>query len=141
MERSSGSSGGPYSYREWAAAAQKERERRERQAEKDRIAAEAVARDKEAIAKTEAIERRVGELESLLRSSLARDPRISFDSLRITAVVPPLDLGALADPIPAPQWADFTPRPPGGLQRILGGRQRYQASDRGGRAGLRERSG
>ena len=47
MGRSSGSSGGPYSYRE-CAAAQKERERRERQAEKDRIAAEAVARDKEA---------------------------------------------------------------------------------------------
>ena len=109
-------------------ADQKERERRERQAEKDRIAAEAAARDKEAVAKTEAVERRVDELESLLRSSLARDPRISFDSLRITAAVPPLDLGALADPIPEPQWADFAPRPPGGLRRILGGRQRYQAS-------------
>ena len=55
---------------------------RERQAEKDRIAAEAVARDEEAVARTESIERRVAELENLLRSSLARDPRISFDSLR-----------------------------------------------------------
>jgi restriction system protein len=127
MGRSSGSSGGPYTYREYAAE-QKERERRERQAEKDRIAAEAVARDNEAAAKTQAIERRVAELENLLRSSLTRDPRITFDSLRGTAAVPPLDLGALADPIPEPQWADFVPRPPGGLQRILGGRQRYQAS-------------
>jgi restriction system protein len=127
MGRSSGSSGGPYTYREYAAA-QKERERRERQAEKDRIAAEAVARDEEAVARTKAIERRVAELENLLRSSLARDPRISFDSLRVTAAGPPLDLGSLADPLPEPQWAEFAPRPPGGLQRILGGRQRYQAS-------------
>ena len=94
MGRSSGSSGGPYTYREYAAA-QKERERRERQAEKDRIAAEAVARDKEAVAKTKAIERRVAELENLLRSSLARDPGISFDSLKVTAAVPPLNLGSL----------------------------------------------
>ena len=48
------------------------------------------------VAKTEAIERRVTELETLLRSSLARHPRISFDSLRITTGGPPLDLGALA---------------------------------------------
>ncbi len=131
MARGSGSSRGPYSYREWAAAeraAQKERERRERQAEKDRIAAEAAARDEEAAAKTEAVERRVAELESLLRSSLARDPRISFHSLRITPAVPPLDLGSLADPIPAPQWADFAPQQPSALRRMLGGGQRYQAS-------------
>jgi restriction system protein len=131
MARGSGSSGGSYSYLEWAAAeraAQRDREQRERKAEKDRVAAEAAARDEEAAVKTEAIERRVAELESLLRSSLARDPRISFDSLRITAAVPPLNLGALADPIPAPQWADFAPRPPTGLQRMFGGSQRYQTS-------------
>jgi restriction system protein len=127
MARGSGSSGGPYTYREFAAA-QKERERQERQAEKDRIAAEAVARDEEAAARTEAVERRVAELESLLRSSLTRDPRISFDSLRSSAAVPPLNLGALADPVPAPQWADFEPEPPSALRRMLGGAQRYQAS-------------
>ena len=127
MARGSGSSGGPYSYREFAAA-QKERERQERQAEKDRIAAEAVARDEEAAARTEAVERRVAGLESLLRSSLTRDPRISFDSLRSTATVPPLNLGSLADPVPAPQWADFEPEPPSALRRMLGGSQRYQAS-------------
>src|SRR5689334_14333475 len=113
MPRGSGSSGGSYSYREWAAAeraAQREREQRERKAEKDRVSAEAAARDEEAAAETEAIERRVAELESLLRSSLPRDPRISFDSLRITAAVPPLNLGTLADPIPSPEWADFAPR-------------------------------
>ena len=130
MARGAGSSSDSHSYRQWAAAeraAQKEREQQKRQAEKERIAAEAAARDEEAAAKTEAVEQRVAELESLLRSSLARDPRISFDSLRITATVPPLDLGSLANPFPEPEWADFAPRPPNALGRMLGGK-RYQAS-------------
>jgi len=129
MARGSGSSGSSYSYREWAAAeraAQREGEQRERKAEKDRNAAEVVARDEEAAAKTEAVERRVAELESLLRSSLAWDPRISFDSLRVTATIPPLNLGPLVNPIPAPQWADFAPKLPSGLGRMFGGSQRYQ---------------
>jgi restriction system protein len=129
MARSSGSLGG--SYREWAAAeraAQKEREQRARQAEKDRIAAEEQARVREVARKTEAIGRRVDELQSLLRSSLARDPRIRFASLKVTAAVAPLDLGALADPVPPPEWADYAPRPAGGLGRLLGGGRRYQAS-------------
>ncbi len=130
MARGSGSSGGSYSYREWAAAeraTQRERDQLARKAEKDRAAAEAAARDEEAAAKTEAIERRVAELESLLRSSLIRDPRISFDSLRIATVVPPLNLGSLANSIPAPQWADFMPKRPSGFGRMFGS-QRYQAS-------------
>src|ERR1022692_3343729 len=128
MARSSGSSGGSSSYREWAAAeraAQTDRERRERETQKDRIAAEAAARDEEAVARTAATERRVAELETLLRSSLSRHPRISFDSLRITATVPPLDLGALANLMPAPEWADFALRPVSGLGRVLCGSQRY----------------
>jgi len=131
MARNSGSSGGSRSYREWAAAeraAQKLREQQERQAQKDRIASEAAVRDKDAAARTRAIERRVTELDSLLRSSLARSPDISFDSLRVTATVPPLNLGALADPVLAPEWGDFAPRQPSGLGRLLGGSQRYQAS-------------
>jgi restriction system protein len=130
MARGSGSSGGS-SYRQWAAAehaAERERQRKEKQAEKDRQDAEAAARDEEAAARTEAVEQRVAELESLLRSSLGRDPRIRFGSLRISAAVPPLDLGPLANPVPAPQWADFEPAPPGALGRMFGGGQRHQAS-------------
>ena len=110
MARGSGSSGGSYSYRQWAAAeraAQKEREQRQRQAEKDRQTAEAVARDEEAVEKTAAIERRVAELEGLLRAALGRNPVIRFGSLKITAAVQPLNLGPLAKPVPVPQWADF----------------------------------
>jgi hypothetical protein len=69
MTRGSGSSGG--TYRQWAAAeraAQREREQRKKQAEKDRLAAEAAGRDDEAVAKTETVEQRITELESLLRS-------------------------------------------------------------------------
>jgi restriction system protein len=129
MARGSGSSGGSYSYRQWAAAeraAEQERQRKEKQAEKDRQAAEAAARDEEAAARTEAVERRAAELGSLLRSSLGRDPRVRFDSLRISAAIPPLDLGPLANPVPVPQWAE--PARPTTLGRMFGGGQRYQAS-------------
>jgi restriction system protein len=130
MARGSGSSGS-YSYRQWAAAeraAQRERERQAKEAEKARVLAEAKARDDDAAAKTGAIEQRCAELESLLRSSLSRDPRISFASLKRAATVPPLDLGPLGMPIPAPRWADFEPPPPNALARMLGGQQRYQNS-------------
>ena len=87
-----------------------------------------MARDDEAAARTQAVEQRVTELEGLLRTSLGRDPRIGFDSLRISASVPPLDLGPPANPVPAPQWAEFAPMQPTALGRMFGGGQRYQAS-------------
>lgn len=138
MARSSGSSRSFNSYREWEAAqraaqraAEQEtkktaQERRER--EREQAAAEAAARDKEATDKTTAIQRRIIELETLLRSSLSRDPRISFDSMRRTVTLPPLSLGSLSKPIPAPDWRDYVPDPPRGLQRMLGGAQRYHAA-------------
>ena len=73
MTRSSGPSGG--SYRQTVAAeraAAREREQYERRVEKERLAAETAGREEEAVAKTEAIGRRVFELENLLRSSLDR---------------------------------------------------------------------
>jgi restriction system protein len=105
MARGSGSYG---SYREWEAAqgaaerAEKKAEQERQKQARERAAAEATARDEEAAAKTAAIERRVAELEGLLRSSLTWDPRISFASLRRGVAVPPLNLGPLATPIPAP---------------------------------------
>lgn len=133
MARGSGSSG---SYRDWAAAQraeQRAREQAEKKAEAERkarereqAAAESAARDQEAIAKTGAVEHRVAELQDLLRSSLSKDPRISFDSLKRNAAVPPLSLGDLATPIPAPQWADYEPEAPRGMKRLFGGAQRYQ---------------
>jgi restriction system protein len=72
-------------------------------------------------------------LQGLLRSSLTRDPRISLTSLRRRVEVPPLDLGELAVATPTPQWADFEPDPPRGLQRMFGGQQRYEAASQAAR--------
>jgi len=88
----------------------------------------AAARDEEAADKTAAVERQSAQLQDLLRSSLTRDPSVSLASLRRGDEIPPLDLDQLAVPIPAPQWEDFEPQPPRGLQRILGGQQRYEAA-------------
>src|SRR5260370_36941118 len=138
MTRGSGSSGS-YSYRQWVAAeraAQKERERREKEAEKARVLAESAARDEEATAKTAAVEQRVTELENLLRSSLSRDPRISFESMRRAVSVQPLDLGRDANPIPVPQWGDYAPSRPGGLQRMIGGSGRLPRASGGANRGF-----
>jgi restriction system protein len=133
MARSSGSSG---SYRQWAAeqrAAERAREQAAKKADTERkardreqAAAESAARDEEALFRSAALDQRITELETLLLSSLTRNPRISFTSLKRSVTIPPLSLGALANPIPPPQWADFEPPPPHRVQRMFGGSQRYQ---------------
>jgi restriction system protein len=93
MARGSSWSG---SYREREAAQrarQRAGEQAARQKERERAHREAADRDEDATARTLAVEQRVAELEGLLRSSLARDPRISLDSLWRRVAVPPLDLG------------------------------------------------
>jgi restriction system protein len=119
------------SYREWEAAQraqQRAREQAARKEERKRAAREARERDEDAEARTRAVEQRVTELEGLLRSSLARDPRVSLNSLRRRVAVPPLDLGELAASYPAPQWGDFEPEPVRGLRRMFGGQQQYEAA-------------
>jgi restriction system protein len=135
MVRGSGSSG---SFREHEAALRAAQRAREQAArleaqqlkarERERAVQEATGRDEDAAAKTLDVEQRVAELEGLLRSSLTRDPSVSFDSLRRRVAVPPLDLGELAAPLPAPDWTDFEPEPARGLRRMLGGQQRYDAA-------------
>mgnify|MGYP001294806833 CR=1 FL=1 len=128
--------GGSGSYRQWAAeqhALERAREQAAKKAEVERKArerqratAESAARDEEALRKTAALDRRVTELEILLLSSLRRDPRVSFASLKRSLTMPPLSLGALANSIPSPQWSDYEPPSPGRLQRIFRGSQHYQ---------------
>lgn len=128
MGRGSSSSG---SYRQWEAAQRAQQRAREQQRkvdERERAAGEARQRDEDAAARTRAVERRITELERLLRSSLARDPRVSLDSLRRRVAVPPLDLGELAIPVPAPEWGEFEPEPVRGLRRMFGGQQRYETA-------------
>ena len=127
-----GGSGSPGSYRQWAAE-QRAREQAARKAEAQRRArereqavAESAARDEGALRKSAALDRRVAQLETLLLSSLTRDPRISFPSLKRSVAIPPLNLDTLATPIPSPQWSDYEPPPPRGFQRMFGGAQRRQ---------------
>jgi restriction system protein len=128
------SSDTPGSYREWAAdqkaadQAEKRAEQQRKARERDRLAKEAIARDQEAATGTAAVDRQVATLQGLQRASLSQDPRISLVSLRHHAEVPPLELGQLALPCPAPQWADFEPEPPGALRRVFGGQARYEAA-------------
>ena len=82
----------PGSYREWEAA-QRANEQQRKIDQRERVAKEAADRDEDAAARTHAVEQRVTELEGLLRSSLARDPRVRLDSLLRRIAVPPLDLG------------------------------------------------
>jgi restriction system protein len=124
------------SYRQWAAeqrAAERAREQAAKKAEAERIAnerkraaAESAARDEDAFSKSAALDERITELETLMLSSLTRNPRITFTSLKRSIIIPPLSLGALANAIPPPQWVDFVPPPPPKLQRMFGGSQRYQ---------------
>lgn len=119
------------SYRQWEAAQRAQQRAKEQQRkveERERAAGEARLCDEEAAAQTRAVEQRITELAQLLRSSLARDPRVSLDSLRRRVAVPPLDLGELAIPVPAPEWADFEPEPVRGLRRMFGGQQQYGAA-------------
>jgi restriction system protein len=128
MGRGSSLSG---SYRDWEAAQraqQRANEQRRKLDQRERAAQEAADREEDAAVRTRAVEQRVTELEGLLRSSLGRDPRVSLDSLRRRVAVPPLDLGELAVPFPAPEWADFEPEPARGLRRMLGGQQQYEVA-------------
>jgi restriction system protein len=124
------------SYRQWAAeqrAVERAREQAAKKADaerkardRERATAESAARDEGALLRTAALDQRVAELETLLLSSLTRSPQVSFASLKRSVTTPPLSLGTLVNPIPLPQWTDFEPPPPGRLQRMFGGSQRYQ---------------
>jgi restriction system protein len=135
MSRGSSSSG---SYRDWEKArlaeqraaeqAERRKEQERKAREREQAAADALSRDNEAVAKTRAIERRVDELETMLRASLSRDPRIELGSLRRHVAITPPDLGVLAVPQAPPDWADFEPDPPRGFGRMFGGQQRHEAA-------------
>jgi restriction system protein len=79
------------------------------------------------------VEARVTELQALLISGLASPPQLAFSMLKRSAIVPAFDPGELRDPLPAPQWGDFAPRPPGGLSGLLGGKARHAQAEQAAR--------
>ena len=112
---------------------ERERRRLERELDRERRAAEAHRKEserkakqayvqarKEEVAKlNNSLEIRLNELQNFLINSLARTQQPSLTQFRRAAVVPPLQLGDLANPAPAPQWETFAPREPGWWQRTF----------------------
>lgn len=117
--------------RQRQAAREAERQLREAQraqaaAEKERQQRYLESRHAQAEQKTADLARVVEKLQSLLRQGLNRAARIDLRTLRQRAAVPPLDLGALATPVPRPDWDDFAPSAPGPLSRAFGGQGRFE---------------
>ncbi|MEV4267340.1 restriction endonuclease [Kribbella sp. NPDC049584] len=112
---------------------ERERRRREREREREQRAAEAQRKKMEREAKqayiqarkdevaklNSSLEGRVNELENFLTNGLARTQQPSLAKFRRTAAVPPLQLGDLTHPTPAPQWESFAPRTPGWWKRTF----------------------
>ena len=130
----------PRSQGSGAAGFERRRIQQEREAERERKAAETARKAAEREARqahvagrltaaeqrTADLERRVGVLRTLLVRGLARSARIDLAGLHRTVIEPPLNLGSLAAPAAAPQWSAFAPAQPSALGRLVGGEARYQ---------------
>jgi restriction system protein len=105
--------------RKAAVAAQKAADREARQRYLASRAADAEQRTRE-------LDDRVEQLRTVLTRGLSRPARIGPAQLHRRAKTPPLDLGSLARPAPAPDWAQFAPQEPSALGRLFGGGARYE---------------
>src|SRR5438552_1590915 len=71
----------------------------------------------------------VASLSQVLAEGLARrDWPINFDSLKKPLAMPPFDAKGADIPQPPPKLEDFMPKPPGFLQRLIGGQTRYESN-------------
>lgn len=102
------------------------RERRQREKDQDRIREQEHLESRQQVAEeqTAQVEERMKTLEEVLSGILSLRP-LSFDLLLATPRAPEFDPGTLGAALPAPDWADFAPVPPTGLDRFLGGRRRH----------------
>lgn len=103
---------------------QRAEERAQLAAEKERQRQYVEKRKATAEKKTAQLTRTVEELTTILRTGLQRPGRLDVRSLRRERRAPELKLGALASPVPAPEFV--APPEPGMLSRFFGGRERYQ---------------
>jgi len=81
-------------------------------------------REMSAAGRTAEVVNRVAELRSVLTTGVGRSARVDVRLLRKQAWTPPLDLGDLAEPRPAPAWREFEP-PHLGPLGLLFGRARH----------------
>jgi restriction system protein len=102
------------------------RERRQREKDQDRVRQQEhlEAQEQAAEEQTAAVEERMKVLEEVLTSVLPLRP-LSFDRLMAVARIPDFDPGPLGVAPTAPDWNDFAPVSPAGLDRLLGGTRRH----------------
>jgi len=102
------------------------RERRQREKGQDRIRQQEHLESQERAAEeqTAAVQERMKALEEVLTSVLPLRP-LSFDRLMAAPRIPEFDPGSLGVVPAAPDWNDFSPVPPTGLGRFLGGTRRH----------------
>lgn len=109
-----------------AAAANRKRDREDREAERD---ADIAAGHAEAEAVTRALQARLTELETLLVTALEENPYISFDQFKEPLDVPEFrPPPELAMPGARPEENEFLPPPPSGLTALAPGRKRAHAA-------------
>src|SRR5262249_5297259 len=83
------------------------------------------ARKAEAEQRTAVLEQRVSQLQTILTTGLRHVARIDFAALKRSPSLSPFNPGALEVGQPQPTWERFAPPPPGALNRLFGGQQRY----------------
>ncbi|GIE95752.1 restriction endonuclease [Paractinoplanes rishiriensis] len=106
------------------AAAQQAASDVERQRERQRLYAE--ARTADAAAANAEVRARLGDLDSLLLSTLDVDDHIDLDQFKKPLAVPPFDPGPLSRPHPEPSWQSYQPPQPRGVGKIIGGDRLHQ---------------
>lgn len=116
-----------------AARAAREEERRRRVADKldsarerQRAELDIQRQHGRAVKQTMKAEQRVQKLTTLLHASLAEEPKpLDFNELMTPVTLPPLDLGADAQPEPQPQWRDFAPSYRSAFVHLIFRREQY----------------
>lgn len=125
-------SGGRSEWQRMQAAQQREADRQAR--EQARLAKERekaaqqlylAGRQRQAENQTAAVDRQIRTLDEILTSILLLRP-LTFDHLKVVPRPAAFNPGSLATAQPAPDWSAFAPPEPGGLNRLLGGKARYE---------------
>jgi restriction system protein len=98
----------------------KEEARRQKEEEKARKLRHLESQQREAEAKTAAVERRIKLLDEVLTSILPLSP-LSFERLKVSPQISRFDPGPLGRALPAPDWSQFAPAEPSALARLFGG--------------------
>ena len=75
--------------------------------------------------KTTAVLEDVKLLDQVLVGVLNQPP-ITFDDLKVKPRIPPFQPGKLGTPPPAPNWQDYAPVEPHGIDRWFGGMNKYR---------------